>query len=163
VPRTLTQVVQAAARAIDEKTLVPVVRNHDGLAFQPRALLALVSYCYARQVYSSTEVEGLLRNDLNFRRLCNNEIPDARTIRAFRRENHKALHFCLVAGLRFLAEQKVAQGFVTRLSETHLVDEASRRIINAMFTDTIELDRAQTLQAPGAPCYSFAKRDNRIH
>jgi len=28
-----------------------VVRHNNGLAFQPRALLALVSYCYARQVY----------------------------------------------------------------------------------------------------------------
>jgi hypothetical protein len=163
VPGTLTQAVQAAARGIDEKTLKSVARSGDSLAFQPKALLALISYCYARELYGSEVVEALLRSDENFRRLCRNEIPNARTIRAFRRENHKALHLCLLAGLRFLAEQKVAQGIVTRVSETHLSDEASRRIIMAMFTDTMELDRNQTPDTPVAPCYSFANRGGQVH
>ena len=44
-PRSLAQAVQAAVRTVDEVTLRPVTRRDAGLAFQPKALLALLSYC----------------------------------------------------------------------------------------------------------------------
>ena len=47
-PHSLAQVVQASVRAVDERTLYPVARSDAGLAFQPKTLLALLSYCYAR-------------------------------------------------------------------------------------------------------------------
>jgi len=136
---TLAQAVQAAARRLDDRKLIPVARHSQGLASHPKALLALISYSYARQIYSSAQVQAQLQHDLNARGIYGSEVPDADTIRTFCRENHDALQFCLLAGLRFLAEQKVAQGTVTKVCETQLADEASRRITMAMFTDTMEL------------------------
>ena len=57
-PGSLAQSVQAAVRAVDEATMRPVARRDAGLAFQPKALLALLSYCYARQIYASAEIAG---------------------------------------------------------------------------------------------------------
>jgi len=39
-----------------------------------------------------------------------------------------------------LAEQKIAEGWLTRVCEAHLAEEARRRVIMAMFTDSQEPD-----------------------
>ena len=146
-PHSLAQAVNAAARAVDERSLAPATRSQAPLAFQPRSLLALLTFCYARQVYGSVEVEARLRRDLSLRQLCRNEIPDARTLRRFCSENREALEGCLKIALRFLAEQKVAQGILSRVNETHLAEEAGRRIVMAMFTDSMELDKDRPAEA----------------
>ena len=161
--RSLAQAVQAAARAVDQTTLMPVTRHDGGLAFQPRMLLTLLSSCYAHKTYSSAQIEALLRGDKNLRQFCGNAVPDARMIRRFRSENREALHCCLQSALRYLAEQKVAEGLVTRVNGAQLAEEASRRIIMAMFTDSMELDRDQTPDAPVDLCYLFASRGPKAH
>jgi transposase len=139
-PRKLAQAVQAAVRAIDESTLRPVSRRDAGLAFQPKALLALLTYCYALEIYGSGQVENLLSRDLNYRQLCQDQFPDARVIRRFRRENREAIRLCLTDTLRFQVEQKLQDGFVTRVNVAQLADEAKRRLTMAMFIDTMERD-----------------------
>jgi len=161
--RSLTQAVQAAARAVDQNGLVPLAAREAGLAFQPKILLALLTYYYARQTYGSEVIEQLLRGDANFRRLCGNSVPDARVIRRFRTENREALQLCLQTALRFLAEQKVAEGLVTRVNEAQLAEEASRRLIMAMFTDSMEMDREEIHDAAVDLCYLFANRGSRAH
>jgi transposase len=132
---SLTQAVQAAVREIGESALHRVAAKDAGMAFQPKALLALLAYCYAREVYSSADVEDMLRRDAEFRYLCHNEFPAVSHIRQFRRHNREAIHTCLTAALCFLARQKVELGMVTKVSEAHMEVEADRRIINAMFVD----------------------------
>ena len=139
-PRRLAQAVQAAVRAIDENTLRPVSRRDAGPAFQPKALLALLSYCYALEIYGSAHVENLLLSDLNYRQLCQDKFPDAQVIRRFRRENREVIQLCLTATLRFQVEQKLQEGFVTRVNAAQLADEAKRRLIMAMFIDSMEID-----------------------
>ena len=139
-PRRLAQAVQAAVRAIDGSTLRPVSRRDAGLAFQPKALLALLSYCYALEIYGSGHVENLLSRDLNYRQLCQDQFPDARVIRRFRLENREVIQLCLTATLRFQVEQKLQDGFVTRVNLAQLADEAKRRLIMAMFIDSMEID-----------------------
>ena len=139
-PRSLAHAVQAAVRAMDENALRPVARRAAGLAFQPKTLLALLSYCYARQIYGSVDAEDLLRRDMDFRHLCHDEFPGARILRCFRRENREALRLCLLAALRFLAERVQEAGIVTHVEEAHLAEQASRRITMAMFIDSMELD-----------------------
>ena len=85
------------------------------------------------------------------------EFPDARTLCRFRRENRESLHRCLTATLRFLVEQKVAAGIVTKMSEAQLAEEASRRIIMAMFVDSMDLEENPQADAPVDLCYLFAK------
>jgi hypothetical protein len=146
---------------INENSLKTVAGHGACLPFQLRILLTLVTYCYSRQVYSSAAVEALLRSDANFCQVSGGQAPDARAIRQFRRDNRESLHFCLQAGLRFLAEQKVAQGIVTKLSESQIVEEASRRIVMAMFTDSMEQDRDRTPETQLR--YLFAKPNGRVH
>jgi len=160
---SLAHAIETAARALDETRLIPVAPVDAGVALQPRTLLALLAYCYARQIYCSADIEACLRRDPNFCRLCHGTFPDARTLRRFRRENREALLLCLKAALRFVAEQKVAQGVVTRFHEAHLAEEANRRIIMAMFTDSMELDKDQTADSPVDLCYLFANGRARPH
>ena len=137
-PRSLTQAVRSAVRAIEEAALQRVARCDAGLAFEPRTLLALLSYCYARDIYGSAEVEDVLRRDVNFRQICHNEFPGARVIRRFRRENREALHRCLTAALRALAE--AAPQADNEAAGSAVAEDASRRIMKAMFIDSMETD-----------------------
>ena len=139
-PRKLAQAVQAVVRAIDESMLRPVSRADAGPAFQSKALLALLSYCYALGIYGSGQVENLLSRDLNYRQLCQDQFPDAPVIRRFRRENREVIGRCLTAALRFQVEQKMQDGFVTRVNVAQLADEANRRLVMAMFIDSMEID-----------------------
>jgi hypothetical protein len=138
--QTLTQVVQNAARGVHESALRPVARRDAGVAFQPRTLLAILSYCYARQIYGSADIEGVMMRDAHFRQLCGNEFPGPRVLRRFRRDNRDALHLCLKAGLQWLAEHKARADIAPAAGEAELSEEASRRIILAMFMDSMGLD-----------------------
>jgi len=137
--RSLTQAVRAAAGAIEEAALRPVARREAGLAFEPRTLLALLSYCYVRDIFGSSEIEGVLRRDVRFRQICNHEFPDAQVIRRFRRQNREALHRCLTAALRSLAGGEYPT-VSTAAIETALAEDATRRIMKAMFIDSLEMD-----------------------
>ena len=70
---------------------------------------------------------------------------------------------CLEAALRFMTEQKVAQGLITRVNQERIAEEARRRIIMAMFTDSMELDKDQTSDTPVDLCYLIAKDGSRGH
>jgi transposase len=137
--RSLTQAVRSAVRAIEEAALQPVARHDAGLAFEPRTLLALLSYCYARDIYGSVEIEDVLRRDTNFCLVCNNEFPGARVIRRFRRENRQAIHRCLTAALCSLVEG-VLKTADNETAKTAVAEDASRRIMKAMFIDSMETD-----------------------
>jgi transposase len=155
--------MEAAVRAVDSNTLTPVAPVNAGLALQPKALLAVLAFSYARQIYASSDIEGSLRGDSNFRLLCREECPDARMLRRFRRANHKPLLTRLTAALRFLAEQKVAQGLVTHVNEARVIEDANRRVIMAMFTDSLAASKDQTRDTPVDLCYLFANRRQRTH
>lgn len=139
-PRCLADAVRAAVDAVDERTLRPVAPCDAALGFQPKALLALLSYCYSREIYGSADIENRLLRDLDFCRLCQNRLPDAAVIRRFRRENREAIQSCLTATLRFQVQQKVKAGFVTKVNIAQFAAEANRRMIMAMFTDSMQMD-----------------------
>jgi transposase len=71
-PLSLVQAVQKAVRVTDESLLRRVARLDAGLAFQPRTLLAMITFCYAKEIYGSEQIEDVMRRDLNFRQLCQN-------------------------------------------------------------------------------------------
>ena len=131
--------MRSAVREIEEAALQRVARRDAGLAFEPRTLLALLSYCYTRDIFGSVEIEDVLRRDLNFRLICNNEFPGALVIRRFRRENREALHRCLTAALCSLAEGE-PKTVDNEAAETAMSEDASRRIMKAMFIDSMETD-----------------------
>ena len=133
-PQSLAEAVQAAVRVVPEAALRRVARLDAGLAFQPKILLALLTYCYARDIYASTEIEDALRRDAQFRQLCQNEFPGARVIRRFRRENRTAMHDCLMRTLRWQAEHN-GECSACPASPTLLEEEADRRLTLAMMLD----------------------------
>jgi len=138
-PVSLVEAVQAAVQRIEENWLRPIAARTASLAFQPRVLLAVLTYCYAKQVYSGSEIHNYLLRDEAFRRVCRSEFPNLGEIELFRRQNRSIIERCLNATLRFLAEQKVAAGFVTRLNVTFIAEEAKRRIIMAAYVTSLEL------------------------
>jgi len=139
-PTTLTRAVQKAVRELDQTSLRPVSRRDAGVAFQPRMLVAVLSYCYARGIYGSAEIENVMRRDKNFRAFCQNEFPYAHTIASFRRHNRDAIRDCLAAVLRFLGMQ-IDPLRRDELCESQFAAEADRRIDNAVLMDSIDRDR----------------------
>ena len=133
---SLARAVQRAVRVIDDKSLRPVARGDAGFAFQPKTLLAITSYCYARGILGSLEIEDVMRRDAQFRQSCQNEFPGARLVQRFRRENRSAICACLREALRFWD----GQSSDAASDEARLAGEADRRILRAMFIDRMELN-----------------------
>ena len=87
-----TIVIQQAAREVAEHSPQPVVvPKGPGNALKPDAMLGAVSYAYAKGVFRSEDIERKLVQDPAVRAALGNEIPDARTIRRFRRLNRQAI------------------------------------------------------------------------
>jgi transposase len=137
-PYALVHAIQEAVQMVDDFALRPPLRGETRLAFQSKSLLALLCYCYTREIYGSADVEDVMRQDANFCHFCRGEVPDARIIHRFCRENREAVHVCLTAALRCLAETKLELGEITKVNEPQLAEEARRRVIMALFIDSME-------------------------
>ena len=161
---SLAKIVQAAAWSA-QAGMRDNFAQHAGAGppFAPRQLLVLLSYCYAHQIYSSRVIERMLRRDEDVVRLCPAGLPDREDLLRFRNENREALHFCLTAALRFLFEKKVAAGLVTRMGEAQLAEEANRRIITAIFLDSMGVEGEEAPVGSVDLCYLVANSSARVH
>jgi hypothetical protein len=139
-PKSLAQAVESAVRGIDSKFIKPVASQNAGPAFQSTALLALLTFCYARQIYSSAAIAEQLSRDFTLFRVDGYGLPDALVLQQFRTINRWPLDMCLRSALLFLAEEKIEQGIITHVKESTINEEASRRIVMAMFTDSLEVE-----------------------
>ena len=90
--KTLAGLVLEAVRLVDDEELNPPASSAAAPAFQPRAMLTMLTYCYANGVYGSQDVEMMMYEDADFRALCGMEYPDWRQLKGFRYRNHAALH-----------------------------------------------------------------------
>ena len=162
-PRTLEQAIHKAVCAVADETLQPLLPGDLGPCTQTRALLALMTFCYARQIYASTDLSDIARRDEDFERLSGQGFPSPQLIRRFRVDNREAVHRCLVAALHFLVAQKISLGLLTKLSDAQLAEEANRRITMASFLDSVELDGEQVEVPPVELSYLFANRTTRGH
>ena len=93
--KALAALVLEAVRRVGDRELNPPVAGNSGLAFRPRALLALLTYCYAIGVYGSQDVEVMMYEDADFRALFGMEFPDWKQLRNFRRHNPAVLRQAL--------------------------------------------------------------------
>jgi len=140
IPGTIRQAVQDAVDAIEDDLLKGISSGEAPPFAQARAALVLLTLCYARKIYSSADAASLVPPDLCIACLCGDKLADACILRRFRADNREAIHCSLTAALHFLVTQKIAAGVVTKASLGHSAAEASRRIIMAMFVDSMELD-----------------------
>jgi hypothetical protein len=154
--KSLPQVVESAVRGIDIKLLKPVAPVHAGPAFQSTALLALLAFCYARQVYSSAAIAEQLRRDFTLCKVDGYGLPGTQVLQEFRAFNRWPLDLCLRSALFFLAREKIRQGIVTHVKEEYIKQEASRRIVMAMFTDSLENERENQLQDRVEPRFQIS-------
>jgi len=161
---SLAQVVQAAALSAPTGTRDSLAQLAvSGPPFAPRQLLVLLSYCYAQQIYSSKVIESLLRHDEDVIRLCPEGLPDREDMRRFRQDNREAIFFCLKAALRYLFDKKTAAGLVSRMSEAQLAEEANRRIITAIFLDSMGVEGEEAPIGSVDLCYLVANTSVRVH
>lgn len=83
---TVTRLVAAAVPGTDSQRVRPLAPDE----ISPRVMLRLITYCYAKGVYSSGEIERKLRKSPTHQLML-----DAKAIRRFRRLNRVALQSAL--------------------------------------------------------------------
>jgi transposase len=93
---------------VDQLDLEPFLRiyradGHGHPAYDPKLLLGVLLYAYAIGVRSSRQIERRCHEDLAFRVLAGNQLPDHATIARFRTRHQQALAGFLVASLRLCA------------------------------------------------------------
>jgi len=137
-PRTIRQAIEAAVDEIGDESIARLSPDEAPPFAETRAVLGALTLCYARQIYHSADAALVVARDLSFPCLCGGELPDAGVLRRFRAENREAIYRCLTAALHFLVEQKISLGVVTKVSVPQVAEEANRRIIMAMFADSME-------------------------
>jgi hypothetical protein len=93
--KELADLVLETVRFVDEGELNPPAASAAAPAFRPRAMLAILTYCYAIGVYGSEDVELMMREDASLRALCGSEIPNWKELKRFRRQNHAMLQRAL--------------------------------------------------------------------
>lgn len=137
--RARPPIISQIRRAVDSESagLIPV-RVKNSIATQPRSLLALLVYHYATGVMPSREITSALWSDPQLRLLCDDDFPDWRQLRRFRRLNHDAVRKCLADVLSGQSE-----ALATR--EAHACDadwfaEAERRLDAAIWLDGMLAD-----------------------
>jgi transposase len=147
--KALADLVLEAVRNVGGDELNPPTPTESAPALQPRALLAILIYCYANRVYGSYDIEQMMHEDTAFRALCGREYPDGRQLRRFRRHNHAVLKRTLEEALRGAWKQGPIGNGDAKLSSNGLTDpaahdwitqEAESRIEQAMFIDQMTME-----------------------
>jgi transposase len=98
--------------------------------YQPRFLLTLLSYAYARGVCESEEIVALYYQDANLRRLFPGRAPAAPELARFRRENRGLLKWCLTELFRRVLREKFAlsDNLMPAGLRKYLTDAAAARL-----------------------------------
>ena len=151
--KVLADMVLEAVRHIGAEELNPPVTTETSPAFQPRAMLAMLTYCYASGVYGSEDVEQMMYEDTAFRALCGMDYPDHLRLRRFRRYNHGPIQKTLEETLRGTwsssdhagldggtAKSESSNGLLDAANQDRIAREARSRIEKAMFIDQMTTD-----------------------
>jgi transposase len=146
---------------VDQLDLGPFLRGyradgHGHPAYDPTTLLGVLLYAYATGVRSSRQIERRCREDLAFRVLAGNQLPDHVTIARFRVRHQQALAGFLVESLRLCAAAgmvkvgtvaldgtKVAANAANKASRTHDKLEAE---VAEILRQAAETDQREDLQ-----------------
>jgi hypothetical protein len=149
--KVLAELVLDAVRHVGPDELNPPVTAESSPAFQPRAMLAMLTYCYANGVYGSYDIEQMMYDDAAFRALCGRDYPDSRRLRRFRRHNHAVLKRTLEETLRGAwglthiaavngAGKQSSNGLMDVATLDWIAQEAQHRMEQAMFIDQMSIE-----------------------
>src|SRR5919204_3694516 len=146
---------------VDQLDLGPFLRGyrpdgHGHPAYDPTILLGVLLYAYATGVRSSRQIERRCREDLAFRVLAGNQLPDHVTIARFRVRHQQALAGFLVASLQLCAAAGLVRLGVVALDGTKVAanaaDRANRTLANLeeqvseILREAAEVDQAEDCQ-----------------
>jgi transposase len=117
--------------AVDELDLSAFYRRHrdDGwgrAAFDPKMVVTLLLYAYAKGIRSAREIERRVLEDVAFRVIAANERPDHSTICRFRQRHRAALAEIFVDILRLCVRAGVIDPRVVAVDGTKLEANASQ-------------------------------------
>jgi hypothetical protein len=145
--------VLQAVETIPQGCLQPVESPSAPLAYQPRTLLALLTYAYALGIYASADIERMMRRDANFRELSGNEFAGWRMLKHFRRANLDSIRTCLERTLQNISNgtrNQIVSSGVLRSDGTRAADESwdseriaaevNERLERAIWMDSMALD-----------------------
>jgi Transposase domain (DUF772) len=98
--------IKKAAAETVEHSAKPVVAPVSNNALPAKEMLGAVAYCYAKGVYTSEEIERKMLTDPELRAATGGQIPDAHSIRRFRKFNREAIQATLEKWYRKVRKQK---------------------------------------------------------
>jgi hypothetical protein len=124
---SLTAAVLQAVDTISYGRLQPIASATAGVAYQPKTLLALLTYAYALGIYASSDVEAMMRGDANFRQLCAGEFPHWKVLRRFRRANFDAVRSCLEATLKIISKPERNQSVYPGVIRSEWMQQGNRQ------------------------------------
>lgn len=102
---TATLFIKRAAAETVKQSAQPVVAPKTDNALTPKDMLGALTYCYAKGVFTSEEIERKMRTDTELRVATHGDLPDAKAIRRFRRFNREAIQSTLEKWYRKLHKQ----------------------------------------------------------
>jgi hypothetical protein len=101
----LTITVKRAASEIVKQGSNPILPAGSG-ELPGKAFLGAVSYCYAKGVYTSEEIEDKMRQDPRLSGAVHGEVPSASAIRRFRRLNRAAIEQTLTKAFGYFSKKR---------------------------------------------------------
>ena len=117
-----------AVEAMDLKAFYAAYRadGHGRAAHEPRMMVALLLYAYARGERSSRQIERNLQEDIAYRVIAATATPDHATIARFRQRHEQALAELFGEVLALCAKAGIAKPTVLCVDSTKLHANASR-------------------------------------
>ena len=100
----LTVSVKRAASDMVQQGGTPILPPESG-EMPAKAFLGAVSYCYAKGVYTSEEIEEKMRQDTKLNLAVHGEVPSAKAIRRFRRLNRSAIEQTLTKAFGYFSKK----------------------------------------------------------
>jgi hypothetical protein len=137
---------RAAQQTVEQAGHVAMPKDSGELP--PAEMLGAVSYCYAKGVYSSEEIEARMLRDSRLRESVHGEVPRAEAIRRFRLLNRDMIRTTLERAFGFLRKRasssadasapKTPTGVPPNEGTISIVRrEASERLDQAAFVDNM--------------------------
>jgi transposase len=143
---------------VDQLDLGPFLRayradGHGHPAYDPKTLLGVLLYAYAIGVRSSRQIQRRCHEDVAFRVLVGNQLPDHVTIARFRVRHQQALAGFLVESLKLCAAAGLVRLGIIALDGTKVAanaaDRANRTLaklqaeVMAILREVAEVDQAE--------------------
>ena len=151
-PETLVQLALTAAQSAGEGMRDVLAQGVPARAFRGAMLLTLLSYCYARGVYGSRDIELFSQQDRQALYICSNNVPDWNVIRRFRRAHARTVQRCLGEMVANITTGRTGDSIETNRTyalasfnrwsdpRNEAFLEAGRRVANAVKVDSMAMD-----------------------